>query len=290
MLVYGDLERTEQAREIASEVENRLSQYRQMPSGLQRHQALMAAFIRASELVQGAVDAEFHQFNADEVSERSEAGNAVLLVLAKAVAVSWDGGFTAAPDALGECQPYLSLLSDAGNITTRQAEGYAFYALYPESYIAAARASGLGADTLVIGIRSIGAGLGGLVAAGLGASPAVTVRPVGHPFQRQLVLGRRLAERLASHYADFAIVDEGPAFPAVLSTALPTGLWSRVLMSIESTSFPAMLVTSAVLRASSTGSAGKRRASTSSASSGCCSHQTSRLMGWNAGSAMSLGH
>ena len=210
MLVYGDLERAENAGEIAREVEDRLVRCRQIPAGLQRHQALIGAFIRASELVQGAADAEFQQVGFDDVSGRADAGNELLLALAKSVAASWDSGFAALSYSPDQFSPHLALLGEAGTINSRQAEGYAFYALYPESYIAAARRSGLGPDTLVIGIRSIGAGLGALVAAGLEAQAAMTVRPVGHPFNRQLALGKDLAQRLADHEADLAIVDEGP--------------------------------------------------------------------------------
>ncbi|MDB5473250.1 MAG: Cell division protein FtsK, partial [Devosia sp.] len=103
----------------------------------------------------------------------------------------------------------LTILSQAGSITTRQAEGYAFYALYPESYIAAARQSGLDQHTTIIGIRSIGAGLAALVGAALGASCIHTVRPVGHPFERRLALSEALANQLAGDGA-YAIADEGP--------------------------------------------------------------------------------
>jgi hypothetical protein len=42
----------------------------------------------------------------------------------------------------------------------------------------------LGADTQVVGIRSIGTGLSTLVAAAIGAPRPFTLRPIGHPFQR----------------------------------------------------------------------------------------------------------
>ena len=95
-------------------------------------------------------------------------------------------------------------------VTCKQAEGFAFYALYPEAYALAARRSGLGPNTLVIGLRSIGTGLAAMVAAALGAR-AITVRPHGDPYARQLKLGRELADLILSYaHARFAIVDEGP--------------------------------------------------------------------------------
>jgi hypothetical protein len=208
MLVYGDQERVEDAAALAREVEERLGFCEAMPFGMSRYQALVAAFIRAAELVQGIADSEYHQIGADEISERQDTGNAVLLNLAQAIAASWKSSFT---DPLElDCQAQLATLSTAGVLKTRQAEGYAFYALYPESYIAAAQRSGLGPDTTVIGIRSIGTGLAALVAAALGAAPATTVRPHGHPFDRQITLSDHLARRLLESKGSFAIVDEGP--------------------------------------------------------------------------------
>ena len=87
-------------------------------------------------------------------------------------------------------------------LTVRSAEGYAFYALYPEAYAEAARA--LPSDTRVIGLRSIGAGLACVVAEAIGAAPPSTVRPGGHPFERTVELPP------VDPGARYAIVDEGP--------------------------------------------------------------------------------
>jgi hypothetical protein len=92
-------------------------------------------------------------------------------------------------------------------------EGFAFYALYPEQYCAAAlhyladhgRPSGI---VHVLGLRSIGTTLSAAVSAVLRAAGVehrrATVRPQGHPFARRV--------ELESHgHADAAlIVDEGP--------------------------------------------------------------------------------
>jgi hypothetical protein len=94
-------------------------------------------------------------------------------------------------------------------IEARQPEGYAFYSVYPQAYAAAA--SPLAApDWRVIGVRSIGTSLAAMVAAALGAPPAVTVRPVGHPFSRRIELSTALAAEFAAHQGRFALVDEGP--------------------------------------------------------------------------------
>jgi hypothetical protein len=88
-------------------------------------------------------------------------------------------------------------------------EGYAFYALYPEAYAAAAQRLPTG-DHRVIGIRSIGSSLAAVAATALSDAAPVTVRPVGHPFQRELALGDELRNELAGHTGAFVVVDEGP--------------------------------------------------------------------------------
>ena len=45
-----------------------------------------------------------------------------------------------------------------------------------------------GRPTWVIGLRSVGAPLAAVVAAGLGVWSAVTLRPTGHPFHREVRL------------------------------------------------------------------------------------------------------
>lgn len=97
-------------------------------------------------------------------------------------------------------------------------EGYAWYGLYPETYLEAARRYFRAVrprHVVVVGIRNIGTSLSAVVAATLedcGCTvDSITVRPRGHPFDRKVVLApgmewrlRRLAD------CDFAIVDEGP--------------------------------------------------------------------------------
>jgi hypothetical protein len=103
-------------------------------------------------------------------------------------------------------------------VEPRVPEGYAFYGLYPESFIEATRAfaSALHPErAVVIGIRSIGTSLSAVVAAALEESgtsvETCTVRPRGHPFDRHLDLGPELTARLAARKRDwFAVVDEGP--------------------------------------------------------------------------------
>jgi hypothetical protein len=106
----------------------------------------------------------------------------------------------------------------APEVRARTAEGFAYYALYPEQYAIAAQrfAEDMKPRALVcIGLRGIGAPLAHLVAAEASRHGAVchvaTVRPRGHPFDRHIEttehLRKRLREPRGSH---IAIVDEGP--------------------------------------------------------------------------------
>lgn len=92
-------------------------------------------------------------------------------------------------------------------------EGFAYYALDPELYRIAARrflADVRPARVAVIGIRSIGTTLGAVVAREIANSRLWTVRPRGHPFDRQLYVDYDLARAWLAWNGHFAIVDEGP--------------------------------------------------------------------------------
>jgi hypothetical protein len=210
MIVYGELERTEQVDEAKRAAKDALRRATQMPSGIERHAALVSAFIRMAELVQGIADAEFRENGCDVRTPLQKAGAALLLRAASLIDCSWRTGGKAEFE-IDELLRLLNEIKHEGPIRLRLAEGYAHYALYPETYLAAARHSGLGPNTCVIGIRSIGLGLGALVAAALGAPPAISIRPIGHPFEREIKAEPDLiAEWLTDAAAHFAVVDEGP--------------------------------------------------------------------------------
>lgn len=117
-------------------------------------------------------------------------------------------------------------------------EGYAFYALYPETYREAARQfveECSPAQAAVIGIRTIGTSLSAAVAGALAESGVMvsswTVRPTGHPFDRELKVRERVrtAWGALARTAWFAIVDEGPglsgsSFLSVIRAARDCGV------------------------------------------------------------------
>ena len=211
MLVYGDPKRGERADTLCEASAARLREVDGRPPGLERHAALVGIFIKAGELVQGLSDFEFETLGADELSAGREKAGVLLLDLARLVAQSWSSGFSghlALPDRIWAL---LQDLRASRPLSIKEGEGYAFYALYPECYMEAARRSGLGANTVVIGLRSIGTSLSSAVAAAIGAAAPVTLRPVGHPFRREIHVGPVLSQRLLQdRTADFVIVDEGP--------------------------------------------------------------------------------
>lgn len=94
-------------------------------------------------------------------------------------------------------------------------EGFAYYALHPRKYIHLISAMELPERVAVIGIRSIGAPLSAVVRGALAASgraaERITVRPTGHPYDRQLKTEPKLEQFLERNRgARFLIVDEGP--------------------------------------------------------------------------------
>ncbi|MCP8937036.1 hypothetical protein NK718_00765 [Alsobacter sp. SYSU M60028] len=210
MLVYGDAAFTRSTREALAAAAERWRRADAAVAAL-RHSERVTAFLSVAELAQGIADAAFHRDGQDETDPASDGVLDLLTVLARGLLDSWRGSETA--DGEGEARrrfASLAALDVPETVSCRKAEGYAFYALYPESYGLAALTSGLRPRTRVIGLRSIGTGLAAMVAAALGAR-AVTLRPHGDPFRRELAIGPRLsAWLLADVDAAFAVVDEGP--------------------------------------------------------------------------------
>jgi hypothetical protein len=212
MLVYGDPSRTENPRDVVERLGEMLRRLGHMPAGIERHAVLVAALIDAGELTQGVADVQFADLGHDARSGLTDDLMALLIGIACCVRQSWRTGFHqlgGLPEA--ELRSVMSHpLPDA--ITTKTAEGFSLYGLYPETYLEAAGALHAAEQpTQVIGLRSVGAPLAAVVAAGLGLRNAVTLRPTGHPFNREIKLADKLrAEILARKDARYAVVDEGP--------------------------------------------------------------------------------
>ena len=103
-------------------------------------------------------------------------------------------------------------------LTISAPEGFAYYALHPLDFAeAAARIRERGVSYAVVGIRNIGSTLSAITVARLRhlGNPAerITVRPVGHPYDRKLQFSFeqvRWVKAQLGKSARFLIVDEGP--------------------------------------------------------------------------------
>jgi hypothetical protein len=214
MLVYGDHPRTVDAAAEARALASARREVEALPPGLPRHTALVSLLIRVGEWAQGVLDAEHARTGEDGDTLLARACEAALRALGHALAASWTDGFRADLSRVEPVLDALEALAPPEPVSCKVPEGYAFYALYPEAYLEAARAlPSDGPPWRVIGIRGIGTGLAGVVAAGLGTEALCTVRPGGHPFARTLSLSPERTARLAEEARAgwrFAVVDEGP--------------------------------------------------------------------------------
>lgn len=222
MIVYGDHARTVPAAGLLDDIAAGLGRLDDV-TGLTRHAALVALLIEAGELAQGVADVAFAaRGGRDDRSPEGDATMALVTALASCVVTSWRNGFSADARGPAEALDALKTIRLPDEITVKTPEGFAFYALYPEAFAEAGRALA-GCDLRVIGLRSIGTTLAAMVSAGAGmsaragmsagadATSPVTVRPVGHPFDRKLALGAALDAELGQALgAEIAVVDEGP--------------------------------------------------------------------------------
>jgi hypothetical protein len=208
VLVYGDHVETISVAAGLARASGTVEALAVQPPGLARHQVLVEEFIAFASLVQALVDWKCAVRGHDEVSAMEAALLARLRRFGQAIDCSWRSGFReqAAPEFAFE---FLDEMAVPESVTVKRSEGYAFYALYPETYLEAART--LPAGCIVIGLRSIGTGLAALVAAACGAETVFTVRPGGPPFARAVRAGPKLEARVRANLdRQFVIVDEGP--------------------------------------------------------------------------------
>ena len=209
MLVYREDRR---AAETATELRVLAERQRIAERGSQDD--ALAVLITAGEVESAICDAIFA--TGDAVDERTAALRAVSIAAARQYLRTPS---TDSAPAVGAAINAVARMRLPRRIEMRPSEGYAFYALFPETYAASARRL---RDDLkprracVIGIRSIGTSLSAIVAAALQPAMDVstfTVRPRGHPFDRCVAMDATLRDawlRELALDAVFAIVDEGP--------------------------------------------------------------------------------
>jgi hypothetical protein len=222
------------------------------------HDALRALLIDAGMLESGLLDAEAPV--ADDRSRLATTLDATMSALADVFVRSWGGAtITSSPDARRALDELRSLAPNEA-IELTVPEGFAYYGLFPETYVGAARAIAGRYEperALVIGIRSIGTTLSAVVAAALRergiATKRLTVRPRGHPFDRELRLSSALTSELTEHARDartlFVIVDEGPglsgsSFASVAETLVGLGASGERIVLAPSWDPPASALSS----------------------------------------------
>lgn len=183
-----------------------------------RYDQAVSLLIETGELETGITDAAFD--GKDKRSAQTALCRNITLQAGRIVCQFWDQE-QFDRQMLSSMENLISRLISGPvpeRITSSVPEGFAYYGLYPETYMEAADkfASETGPDSvLVIGLRSIGTSLSALVAARLEVPgrrvESFTVRPKGHPFDKQVKLSDVLKEKIAACSDGWVvIVDEGP--------------------------------------------------------------------------------
>ncbi len=199
-----------------------------------QHDEVISVFIDLGEIESAIAD---HLFpNKDGIDPLTDRLRSAALQSAHALISSWREESDQRDGAIERVQQHLRSLPRTDlphTVSVRPSEGYAYYALRPETYVLAAEKwirDHRPASIVSVGIRSIGCSLSAAVAAAAErfkvSVAAYTVRPRGHPFDRRVVLGDSLETRLrkAPGDAHFLIVDEGPGLSGSSFASVATAL------------------------------------------------------------------
>jgi hypothetical protein len=215
MIVYGDHERPESPRAALADLSGEVLALSGLPPGSLRSARAARVLIAAGELAQGLIDASFHDRGVDAKGRTEILCGRLVKEAARALLRSEKEEVDLGGQGVEAVLARLGRARLPDEIVIKVPEGYAFYAVYPELYLRAAEAlkEEAGGRVVALGIRSIGTSLAAAVAAGAGAeSPPITLRPVGHPFDRSVTIAPSLEKKIfrGSSDAIFAIADEGP--------------------------------------------------------------------------------
>lgn len=218
MIVYRDAERLVEPRRLVHECTTLLQAMADRRTA--EHSLVVRLLIDVGELETAVTDFLFP--DADDVSPAVGLWRRGTMAFGRLFVASWlrhgsDRLGAAAIEALWSLEP-LGATIPRSTVRLRIAEGYAYYALYPETYIAAATLFRRGrppGTAVCVGIRSIGTSLSAVVGAALEAEGwdvlSITLRPRGAPFERRPVLTQDLAHWIERRrHAHFLIIDEGP--------------------------------------------------------------------------------
>lgn len=166
---------------------------------------LIDALLRAGGLECALVDHDAGSMEAHVIAEAADQLASALVTKSR-------------PHISAKLAATLGELQVPRSLTLSTPEGFCYYALHPLDYadLLAAEATCPPAAA-VVGIRSIGTTLSAIVRAwfsakGIGAA-RITVRPIGHPFERRLPVTQDERNWIAAQNgqnAHFFVVDEGP--------------------------------------------------------------------------------
>jgi hypothetical protein len=200
------------------------------------HDVAREVLIETGRLESAVLDAVFPQ--TDGVNPLSRSLRQAALAAGHLLWHSWHGNAPEMKASLGQLSHQLEavkLLPLPSAVEVTVPEGYAYYSVYPEMYLEAAKRSvdAMGQFPAVcLGLRSIGTSLSAAVAAALeelGCTvESVTLRPRGHPFSRHPRLDRHFVSFLRSRAEPrFVLVDEGPGISgsSLASTASMLHAW-----------------------------------------------------------------
>lgn len=233
MIFYGDTVEDVGPQECLAGIAGSLDEACAASLPIDRHAAMVSALIGSGQLAQGLADlASDERPRAATIAPASDAAMRLTTRLGRAVLLSWRRGFeAAADDVLARTASSIEEIAGLGlpeRIRIKPPEGFAHYAVYPEAYVMAAARSRLPPTTRVVGIRSIGTTLAAVTAAALGAATPLTVRPVGHPFRREIGGSPDLdAATRGCGDAPWAVVDEGPGLSGSSFAAVAAALERR---------------------------------------------------------------
>jgi hypothetical protein len=197
MLLYGDPRFDVEARAVAEEFQALIRAI--PPEG--NVDAARDLLIGCGQLEQGLADGGLPTEESELLTELAAR------LLLQSQDTTQTSGLIPRLDEILEC-----LRDQRLKITIKLPEGYAFYTVFPEQYIAAVKLwmeHNRPGPVLVVGIRSIGTSLSALIKVVLNESgylaERITVRPLGPPYVRTCGLPER-----ARIYSRLMVVDEGP--------------------------------------------------------------------------------
>lgn len=204
--IFRDSRRRTSAAELRNELRAKLFDLRSLESP----DELLFLLLQAGELECGLCDVQEAALDWRPASRLTD-------LLAQA-AVAFEGSACDKRRLASAALPILDQIRYSGEVIVGVPEGFAYYALHPLDYADLVDKLSLNTrSALVVGVRSIGTTLSAVVAAKLRtagmAAQRFTVRPIGHPYDRQCEFDARQRHAIAialAASAEFVICDEGP--------------------------------------------------------------------------------